>query len=303
MRKGESVSLEAAELQEKKPTVLSLSEMALYAKYPDGRKDKIAEVGNSNYRFNPKLIEFFPDVGLLVNFGRRQYEFPTDTLFTVPHHLGFVSAEAMFGKEEGVWSESDFELRLYEFCHLTEDKLKVLISFAKAAGWRVDDIQFSYGLIERIQRFIQREAREKKEKPNLYPSPEEVVRKSVDVILGGNFFTFADSAADSDEVDLKKKMFERLKNDKFVEAANQKEFEEATVGLFYVWARFKDFDLSAHPEQTKKAVEKYPFARELIAQYRRSTGPDWGDFLLGACSEIWQEWEEQDEKERQKDQE
>jgi hypothetical protein len=279
-----------------KPTVLSLSEMALYAKGPDGEKIKIAEVGNSNYPFKERFVEFLPGVGFQINFGRQHFNFEEDTLFKVPHSLGFVTARQFFGSEELTWSERDFEIRLYDFCRLTEKKMRVLTSFALAAGWQVNRDFFEVGgydyLMRRIVFLLQAEAGTAGEKSSFYPSPEEIIRRSVDIILEDN----------QDKVDEEKQMFKKLCNRPFVTARNQEEFRAATVDLFYLWATLnKRFDLGTRPEQTKEAVLQYPFVEELIEQFNHRTGPEWGDALLSACSEISLEWKAEDEVEKNKD--
>lgn len=285
-----------------RPPVIKYSEMMAYVKYPDGRREKLVEIGNPRYREVEQLIVINPDGSFAFQTKDGRKEFPPETRFEILHDLGFIGSEDLLKSSSGsgsiILSEGEYYRRLAELYRLTKDKIAIVQSVAKVAGLRIPgDYEFDQVLLDLIRRVRLTEKRrelEKNEKDvkkvnrimeeiqrrNFFPSPEEMAKGAVDVILDFNQEIVG--------TDIEERLLD-LKRNPILYAKNEKEMKDYIVSFFYFYSMIKNRQTLSENQDVLEDLRNFPFQSWLLDEYERRSDGRFGDSLLVACSELSRE--------------
>lgn len=280
------------------PPIIKYSEMMAYVKYPNGRREKLSEIGNPNYPEVEKLIEINPDGSFVFQTGEGPEKFPQETYFEVLHDLGFVRAKDLFDAGKSVLSETEFYGKLAELSRLTRDKVTIVQSVAKAAGLQIpfghEFIHVLLNLVRQVRLIKMQRELEKSEKDfvkinrvvneaarkGFFPSPEEMAKSAVDAVLDFNE-QIVGTAIERDILG--------FRESQILSARDENKMREEIVSFFYFYCRIKNGQVPPELQNTKENLRKFPFSSWLLDEYERNADGRFGDSLLVACSELLRE--------------
>ena len=280
----------------KNQAILSVSESMFLATYPDGNSEKLAEVGNTSYRPNPRLIEYSPEAGFLVNAGQMVYEFSSEVLFKIKHGLGFISARELFGDKVKDFSEKEFDGLYHEVARLADKKINLLKGFLRVTGIDTSRIN-SYELMTLVEQWFKNKKNQEavSNLPNETDSDWGKRKKISEEILQASFrptgneflklvaeFLLEEHGGNLSEE--KKKMIAILISSPSFIAKNFTELQKGSVDLFYLFARFGDFKTET-TEGTLAALNNFPLSRELLLEFEQKPDSRFGDMLLMVCNQ------------------